>query len=48
LVFEVADGDLDDRVLSVLGLDLLEWFDAVGDKNSTARPKTRSESHRRA
>jgi hypothetical protein len=32
LVFEVADGQLDDRVLAVLGLDRKQLVAAVGDK----------------
>jgi hypothetical protein len=36
LVFEIADGELDDGVLAVLGLDDLEEVGAVGDEREVA------------
>ena len=36
LVFEVADRELDDGVLAVLGLDQLERLGAVGDEREVA------------
>jgi hypothetical protein len=36
LVFEIADGQLDDGVLAVLGLDCFEWVGAVCQKREVA------------